>query len=291
MREHASLVQDSANRTEKRKFSPVARMPAAMRLPTVRVPPAIARFAPIGSCLVFLAANVLCMRASRNHATNLSHVKRHKLHEIKRPAKRGQQPNLEKLPAIQPRELPPKIGARFHELRKARCLTLEQVQIMSGISKSLLSQIRARQRQPDICDALASDAVAGHRYWRSPLQGEACRRPQPRDGAYADPFHALGHQHRRQVQVPHPPPTALHASARVGRDHHGAGRRFAGESEVCNEDVVLQEGETLPYRAEVPTASETTASMSLRQIMVLIPPKAFGGSFLMPSRVDVKSVD
>jgi transcriptional regulator with XRE-family HTH domain len=88
------------------------------------------------------------MRAARNHATNLSHVKRHKLHEIKRPAKRGQQPNLEKLPAIQPRELPPKIGARFHELRKARCLTLEQVQTMSGISKSMLSQIERGRANP-----------------------------------------------------------------------------------------------------------------------------------------------
>jgi hypothetical protein len=77
----------------------------------------------------------------------------------------------------------------------------------------------------------------------------------------------------------------------VGRDHHGAGRRFAGESEVCNEDVVLQEGETLPYMAEVPTASETTASTSSRQIMVLIPLKEFGASFLLPSRVDVESVD
>jgi transcriptional regulator with XRE-family HTH domain len=50
--------------------------------------------------------------------------------------------------AISARPAPPQIGKRLLELRKQRNLTLEQVERLSGISKSMLSQIERGKANP-----------------------------------------------------------------------------------------------------------------------------------------------
>jgi len=278
---------------------------------------------PADPALVSLAAIVLCMRPieslefgedsqarlMRNHAPKLSHVKGHRLHEIKRPTKRGRHPKQEKPPAIAPRELPPKIGGKLHELRKARRLTLEQVQAMSGISKSMLSQIERGKANPtfatlwhltqslgiDIGDLVYKvKLAAGRSREMEHMRIHSTPSVTSIDGKCK--FRILS---PRRLMLPlewYEITIAPGGGSRANAHGNGSWEHVTCVKgsltiEVGDEDVVLQEGETLRYMAEVPHGVRNDSKHVVKAIMVLIPLKEFGGSFHMPSRIDVEGVD
>ena len=61
--------------------------------------------------------------------------------------------------------------------------------------------------------------------------------------------------------------------------------------EVGNDEVSLQEGETLRYMAEVLHGMRNDSKQMVKAIMVLNPLKEPGVSSHLPARIDVEGVD
>jgi transcriptional regulator with XRE-family HTH domain len=164
---------------------------------------------------------------------------------------------------------PPKIGRKLHALRKSRGLTLEDVEAMSGISKSMLSQIERGRANPTfgtlwnltqslgtsinrLLDRTKSDA--GRSRHMEHLDVHMTPTITSQDGKCK--FHILS---PRRISLPVEWYEVRLDPGGASRAHpHGASSWehwtcLTGQItiEVGDKEVVLNPGETLRYMAEV----------------------------------------
>lgn len=190
---------------------------------------------------------------------------------------------------------PPKIGRKLHALRKARGLTLEDVESMSGISKSMLSQIERGRANPtfgtlwnltqslgtsinQLLDRTKSDA--GRSRHMEHLDVHMTPTITSQDGKCK--FHILS---PRRINLPVEWYEVRLEAGGASRAHaHGASSWehwtcLTGQItiEVGDKEVVLNPGETLRYLAEVTHGVRNDTKRPANGILIVIMQDMLGG--------------
>lgn len=209
--------------------------------------------------------------------------------------------DLEQLPPsahplrIKPTQ-PPKIGRRLYALRKSRGLTLEDVEAMSGISKSMLSQIERGKANPtfgtlwnltqslgisinQLMDRAKSDA--GRSRHMEHIDVHMTPTITSQDGKCR--FHILS---PRRINLPVEWYEVRFEPGGASRAHpHGnsSWEHFTCISgqitvEVGDKEVVLNPGETLRYMAEVTHGARNDTKRMAVGLLVVIMQDELGGS-------------
>jgi len=190
---------------------------------------------------------------------------------------------------------PPKIGRKLHALRKARGLTLEEVEAMSGISKSMLSQIERGRANPtfgtlwnltqslgtsinQLLDRTQSDAGKSRRMEHLDVHMTPTITSQ--DGKCK--FHILS---PRRINLPVEWYEVRIEAGGAHRAHpHGAASWehwtcLTGQIvvEVGDKEVVLNPGETLRYMAEVTHGIRNDTRRPASGMLIVIMQDELGG--------------
>ncbi len=183
---------------------------------------------------------------------------------------------------------PPKIGRKLYGLRKSRGLTLEDVETMSGISKSMLSQIERGKANPTfgtLWNLTQSLGISINQLMDRAKSDAGRSRHMEHIDVYMTPtitsqdgkvkFHILS---PRRINLPVEWYEVRIEPGGASRAHpHGSSswEHFTCISgqitvEVGDREVVLNPGETLRYLAEVPHGTRNDTKRLAIGLMVVI---------------------
>jgi len=184
---------------------------------------------------------------------------------------------------------PPRIGKELHNIRKARGLTLEQLQAASGISKSMLSQIERNLASPtfatlwhltqalgvelgELTGSMKSDGVRSREIEH--LRVYSTPTASSKDGKIC---YSILNPMRFALPMEWYSITVQPGGARRTNAHgNGSWEHITcvdGEItvEVDDKEVTLSEGETLRYMAEVPHGLRNDGKRVAKAFLVVIP--------------------